>query len=621
VDLAVSAPLGSVGARQPLDRVVVRIAGDSGDGIQVTGGQMTSTSALAGNDVATLPDYPAEIRAPAGTLPGVSGFQLQFSSSEIMTPGDQADVLVAFNPAALKVHLRDLRRGGILLVNEDAFDENGLRKAGYAASPLDDGSLANVALHRVAISRLTREALAGTGLGAKDAERCKNFFALGMLYWLYGRPVDPTVRWIRDKYAKRPELAEANEKVLRAGYNFGNTVRLFQSVYEVPPARLAPGTYRNLDGNEAIALALAAIAQRSGLKVVLGSYPITPASTVLHACSRLRAYGVTAYQAEDEIASIGAALGAAFAGALGVTTTSGPGLALKGETLGLATMVELPLLVFDIQRAGPSTGMPTKTEQSDLLMALFGRHGEAPLPVLAPATPSDCFWITIEAARIAIRYRTPVIVLSEGYLASGSEPFRVPRPDEIPVLDPGYLTDPAGYAGAYARDPETLARPWIPAGTPGLQHRVGGLEKDDLGQVSYDAGNHQRMVALRAGKIAGIAADLPPARLEEGTAGDDLLVVGWGSTCGAITQAVREERALGRRVASLHLRHLNPLPRGLGELLAAFPRVLVPELNTGQLLWLLSARFHVDAVGFHKVQGAPFRVGELRARIAEMLGA
>jgi 2-oxoglutarate ferredoxin oxidoreductase subunit alpha len=621
VELAVSAPLGPAGERQPLDRVVVRIAGDSGDGIQVTGGQMTSTSALAGNDVATLPDYPAEIRAPAGTLPGVSGFQLQFSSSEIMTPGDQADVLVAFNPAALKVHLKDLRRGGILLVNEDAFDENGLRKAGYAASPLDDGSLANVALHRVAISRLTREALAGTGLGAKDAERCKNFFALGMLYWLYGRPVDPTVRWILGKYAKRPELAEANEKVLRAGYNFGNTVRLFQSVYEVPPARLAPGTYRNLDGNEAIALALAAIAQRSGLKVVLGSYPITPASTILHACSRLRAYGVTAYQAEDEIASIGAALGAAFAGALGVTTTSGPGLALKGETLGLATMVELPLLVFDIQRAGPSTGMPTKTEQSDLLMALFGRHGEAPLPVLAPATPSDCFWITLEAARIAIRYRTPVIVLSEGYLASGSEPFRVPSPDEIPVIDPGYLTDPARYEGAYARDPATLARPWIPAGTPGLQHRVGGLEKDGLGQVSYDAGNHQRMVALRAGKVAGIAADLPPARLEEGAAGDELLVVGWGSTWGAITQAVREERALGRRVASLHLRHLNPLPRGLGELLAAFPRVLVPELNTGQLLWLLSARFHLDAVGFHKVQGAPFRVGELRARIAEMLGA
>ena len=624
MDLAVSAPASDArppGGRQPLDRVVVRIAGDSGDGIQVTGGQLTATSALAGNDVATLPDFPAEIRAPAGTLPGVSGFQLQFSASEIMTPGDQADVLVAFNPAALKVHLKDLKRGGIVIVNEDAFDESGLRKAGYAASPLDDGTLANVTLHRVAISRLTREALAETGLGAKDAERCKNFFALGVLYWLYGRPIDPTARWIRDKYAKRPELAEANETVLRAGYNYGNTVRIFQSVYEVPPARLEPGLYRNLDGNEAIALALAAIAQRSGMSVVLGSYPITPASTVLHACSRLKPYRVIAYQAEDEIASIGAALGAAFAGALGVTTTSGPGLALKGEMLGLATMVELPLVVFDIQRAGPSTGMPTKTEQSDLLMAMFGRHGEAPLPVLAPATPSDCFWITIEAARIAIRYRTPVIVLSEGYLASGSEPFRVPRPEEIPAFDPGFLTDPARFAGTYARDPSTLARPWIPAGTPGLQHRIGGLEKDDLGQVSYDAQNHQRMVALRAGKVLGIASDIPPARLEEGALGDDLLVVGWGSTYGAITQAVREERAAGRRVASLHLRHLNPLPRGLGELLAAFPRVLVPELNTGQLLWMLSARFHLDAVGFHKVQGAPFRVGELRDRFAELLGA
>jgi 2-oxoglutarate ferredoxin oxidoreductase subunit alpha len=624
VELAVSAPTDGArppDERQPLDRVVVRIAGDSGDGIQVTGGQLTATSALAGNDIATLPDFPAEIRAPAGTLPGVSGFQLQFSASEIMTPGDQADVLVAFNPAALKVHLRDLKRGGIVIVNEDAFDENGLRKAGYAANPLDDGTLASATLHRVAISRLTREALTGTGLGAKDAERCKNFFALGMLYWLYGRPIEPTARWIRDKYTQRPELAGANEKVLRAGFNYGNTVRIFQSVYHVPPARLEPGLYRNLDGNEAIALALAGIAQRSGMTVVLGSYPITPASTVLHACSRLKSYGVIAYQAEDEIASIGAALGAAFAGALGVTTTSGPGLALKGETLGLATMVELPLVVFDIQRAGPSTGMPTKTEQSDLLMALFGRHGEAPLPVLAPATPGDCFWITIEAARIAVRYRTPVIVLSEGYLASGSEPFRVPRPEEIPALDPGFLTEKDRYAGAYARDPSTLARPWIPAGTPGLQHRVGGLEKDDLGQVSYDAQNHQRMVALRAGKVAGIAADIPPARLEEGAVGDDLLVVGWGSTYGAITQAVREERAAGRRVASLHLRHLNPLPRGLGELLAAFPRVLVPELNTGQLLWLLSARFHLDAVGFHKVQGAPFRVGELRVRIAELLGA
>jgi len=613
--------LGQVRARQPVERVVVRLAGDSGDGIQVTGSQLTSTSALAGNDVATLPDFPAEIRAPAGTLPGVSGFQLHFASSAVLTPGDQADVLVAFNPAALRVHLRELKRGGIVIVNEDAFDENGLRKAGLTSDPLADGTLANYTVHRVAVSRLTRAALEQTALSARDAERCKNFFALGMLYWLYGRSLDPTLRWIAARFASRPELVTANQSVLRAGYNYADTVRIFQSVYEVPPARLEPGTYRNLDGNEAIALALASIAQRSGLRVFLGSYPITPASTVLHASSRLKAYGVTAYQAEDEIASVGAALGASFAGALGVTTTSGPGMALKGEMIGLASMVELPLLVIDIQRAGPSTGMPTKTEQSDLLMALFGRHGESPLPVLASSTPSDCFWATIEAARIAVKYRTPVILLSEGYLASGAEPFRVPRVEEIPALDPGWLTEAAGFEGAYARDPSTLARPWIPAGAPGLQHRIGGLEKDDLGQISYDPLNHQRMVALREAKVAGIAADIPPVRLEEGEAGDELLVIGWGGTRGAIRQAVREERAQGRKVASLHLRYLNPLPSGLGTMLASFPRVLVPELNSGQLRWLLSARFHLDTVGFSKVQGTPFRVEELRSRIREMLGA
>lgn len=607
-------------SRQTLERVVVRLAGDSGDGIQVTGSQLTSTSALAGNDVATLPDYPAEIRAPAGTLPGVSGFQLHFASSAILTPGDQADVLVAFNPAALKVHLRELKRGGIVIVNEDAFEETGLRKAGLATSPLEDGTLANYAVQRVGISRLTRAALEGTGLSARDAERCKNFFALGMLYWLYGRPLDPTLRWIATRFASRPELAAANERVLRAGYNYADTVRVFQSVYEVPPAKLEPGTYRNLDGNEAVALALASLASRSGITVFLGSYPITPASTVLHACSRLKAYGLVAYQAEDEIASIGAALGASFAGALGVTATSGPGMALKGEMIGLASMVELPLLVIDIQRAGPSTGMPTKTEQSDLLMALFGRHGESPLPVFAASSPSDCFWMTIEAARVAVKYRTPVILLSEGYLASGAEPFRVPRPEEIPAIDPEWLTDAAAATGTYTRDPRTLARPWIPAGVPGLQHRIGGLEKDDLGRISYDPLNHQRMVALRAAKVAGIAADLGEARLDEGELGDDLLVVGWGGTRGAIRQAVREERARSRKVASLHLRHLQPLPRGLGELLAAFPRLLVPELNTGQLRWLLSARFQRDAIGMSKVQGTPFRVVELRGRIAEMLG-
>ncbi|MBP7149455.1 MAG: 2-oxoacid:acceptor oxidoreductase subunit alpha [Acidobacteria bacterium] len=606
--------------RRAISEVVVRLAGDSGDGIQLTGSQFTSTSALAGNDVATLPDYPAEIRAPAGTLPGVSGFQLQFSSHAILTPGDRPDALVAFNPAALKVNLRDLKRGGLIIANRDAFDEMNLKKAGYPVSPLDDGSLQNYIVHAVDMTRLTREALKGSGLATRDVDRCKNFFALGMLYWLYGRSLDPTVRWIEAKFRQKPELAAANEKVLRAGYNYANTVRIFQTVYEVPPARLAPGLYRNLDGNEAIALALAAIARRSGLQVFLGSYPITPASTVLHACSRLKAFGVTAYQAEDEIAGIGSALGASFAGALGVTSTSGPGLALKAEIAGLAVMVELPLLIIDVQRGGPSTGLPTKTEQADLLMALYGRHGEAPLPVLAAASPADCFWATIEAARIAIKYMTPVILLSEGYLANGSEPFRIPGPDEIPPVPVEHMRNPQRFEGTYVRDEATLARPWIPLGVAGLEHRVGGLEKDDLGRVSYDALNHQRMVGLRAAKVAGIADDIPPASLEEGERGDDLLVVGWGATYGAITQAVREERAHGRKVASLHLRYLNPLPRGLGDLLASFPRVLVPELNMGQLLWLLQARYRVDAIGYSKVQGLPFQVDEIRQRIGEILG-
>ncbi|UCF69316.1 MAG: 2-oxoacid:acceptor oxidoreductase subunit alpha [Acidobacteriota bacterium] len=606
--------------RERLDEVTIRLAGDSGDGIQVTGGQLTSTSALAGNDVATLPDYPAEIRAPAGTLPGVSGFQLQFSSHDIMTPGDASDVLVAFNPAALRTNLSDLKPGGILIVNKDTFVDTNLKKAGYAHNPLEDDSLSGCRVFPVSMTALTREALKDSGLSVREIDRCKNFFALGMVYWLYQRSLQPTIGWLEAKFKHRPELAAANEAVLRAGYNYANTIRAFQTSYEVPPARLAPGTYRNIDGNEAIALALATVAHKSGLRVVLGSYPITPASTILHMASRLHAHDVLAYQAEDEIASIGAAVGASFAGGLGVTSTSGPGMVLKTEILGLAGMVELPLIVIDVQRAGPSTGLPTKTEQADLLMALCGRHAELPLPVLAAATPGDCFWMTIEAARLAIRYRTPVILLSEGYLASGAEPWRVPEPDEIPAIEPGFLTDPGEHRGSYARDPRTLARPWIKPGTPGLQHRVGGLEKDEHGDVSYDPFNHERMVRLRAAKVSGMVEAIPPAVLEAGEPTDELLVVGWGGTYGAITQAVREARAEGLAVASLHLRYLHPLPRGLHDLLRRFARVLVAELNTGQLRRWLQSEFAIELEGLNKVQGLPFRVGEIRERIAAILG-
>jgi len=607
--------------RERLDEVTIRLAGDSGDGIQVTGNQLTSTSAIAGNDVVTFPDYPAEIRAPAGTLPGVSGFQLQFASHDVLTPGDRPDVLVALNPAALRVNLPDLTPGGILIVNEDAFIEANLKKAGYERNPLDDDdALSGYRVYKIPLTKLTREALKGSGLTMRQIDRCKNFFALGVLYWLYHRPLEPTIRWLQAKFARRPELARANETVLKAGYHYADTIRVFQSTYEVPPARLAPGRYRNLDGNEAIALALATIAQKSGLRVVLGSYPITPASTILHRASRLARFGVLTFQAEDEMAAIGAAVGASFAGGFGVSTTSGPGMGLKTEILGLAGIVELPLLVVDVQRAGPSTGMPTKTEQADLSLAMYGRHGELPLPVLAARTPGDCYWTVLEAARIAIRHRTPVIVLSEGYLASGAEPWRVPDPDEIDPITPDFLEDPARFDGAYARDPETLARPWIRPGTPGLEHRVGGLEKDLRGDVSYDPDNHERMVRLRAAKVEAIAEGLPPAALEQGEVGDDLLVVGWGGTYGAITRAVQLAREQGRKVASLHLRHLNPLPRGFEELLRSFPRVLVPELNCGQLQRLLAARFLVPIEGLHKVQGQPFRVEEIRQRIESMLG-
>lgn len=607
-------------SRQTLERAIVRLAGDSGDGIQLTGSRLTETSALAGNDVATLPDYPAEIRAPAGTLPGVSGFQLQFASKTILTPGDEADVLVAFNPAALKVNLSGLKQGGILIVNSDAFTPASLRKAGYEESPLEGHELEGYRVYPVAITKMTRDALAGSDLTMKAKDRCKNFLALGLLFWLFSRSLEPTIHWLRERFRARPELAGANEKVLRAGYNYADTARIFQTVYDVAKADLPPGTYRNLDGNEAIALALAAVAHKSGLQVFLGSYPITPASSVLHRAGRLKAHGVATFQAEDEIAAVGSALGASFAGALGVTSTSGPGLALKGEMLGLAVMTELPMVIIDVQRGGPSTGLPTKTEQADLNIALFGRHGECPMPVLAAAAPDDCFHMVFEAARLALRFMTPVLLLSDGYIANGAEPFRVPSVEELPEIPVAFHTDADSYRGAYVRDPETLARAWVRPGTPGLEHRIGGLEKDDAGGVSYDPLNHERMIRLRAEKVEAVAAEIPPAGFEEGGMDDDFLVVGWGSTWGAITQAVRELRQEGRKVACLQLRYLNPLPRGLGEILDAFAgRILLPELNRGQLQARLQARFLLPIEGFHKVQGRPFRVGEIRRRILESM--
>ena len=611
---------GGTTPRQRVEAAIIRLAGDSGDGIQLTGSRMSETSALAGNDVATLPDYPAEIRAPAGTLPGVSGFQLQFASKSVLTPGDQADALVAFNPAALRVNLSGLKQGGILIVNSDAFDANNLRKAGYDHSPLEGHELEGFRVYPVGITSITRQALEQTDLSLRAKDRCKNFFALGMLYWLYSRPLEPTLEWLRRKFASQPELAEANEKVLRAGYNYAETARIFQTVYEVAHAPLPAGLYRSLDGNEAIALALAAVAHQSGLQVFLGSYPITPASTVLHRAGRLKAHGVATFQAEDEIAAVGAALGASFAGALGVTSTSGPGLALKGEMLGLAVMMELPLLVICVQRGGPSTGLPTKTEQADLDIALHGRHGECPMPVLAAASPGDCFHMVFEAARLAIRHMTPVILLSDGYIANGAEPFRVPAPEDLPPIPVHFHTDPETFRGAYVRDAATGARPWVRPGTPGLEHRVGGLEKDAQGAVSYDPENHEQMVRARAAKIEGIESDIPPASLEEGEAEDDLLIVGWGSTWGAITQATRELRQQGLKVSSLHLRYLQPLPGGLGEILEQHSgRILLPELNRGQLREVLSARYGVAIEGLQKVQGQPFRVSEIKARARKML--
>jgi 2-oxoglutarate ferredoxin oxidoreductase subunit alpha len=604
-----------------LEDVVIRFAGDSGDGMQLTGTQFTNTSALHGNDLATFPDFPAEIRAPAGTLPGVSAFQVRIADYDIHTPGDAPDVLVAMNPAALKVNLRDLKPGGALIVNTDEFHDRNLKKAGYAANPLADGSLDGYHLFKVELGTLTRRTLADSKLDARSQERCKNFFALGMCYWMFNRPLEPTVRWLEKRFKSKPELADANIRVLKAGWNFCDITELFHTRYEVEPAKLQPGTYRNIIGNSALALGLIAASRRSGLRLFQGAYPITPASDVLHELSMYKSFGVTTFQAEDEIAAMCATIGAAYAGALGVTTTSGPGMALKMEAINLAVMVELPMVIVNIQRGGPSTGLPTKTEQADLLQAMFGRNSDAPLPVLAAATPADCFDTVVEAARLALRHMVPVIMLSDGYLANGSEPWRLPRLEDLPDLRPTFHTEPEGFH-PYRRDPQTLARPWAIPGTPGLEHRVGGLEKEDVtGNVSYDPLNHEVMTRLRAEKVERIADEIPEVVVHGDPEGGELLVLGWGSTAGAITGAVNVARREGLPVSRAHLRHLNPFPRNLGEVLRRFDKVLLPEMNMGQLALLLRARYLKDVTSYAKVQGKPFYRHELLAKIRELLGA
>jgi 2-oxoglutarate ferredoxin oxidoreductase subunit alpha len=610
-------------AHRQLDRVVIRFAGDSGDGMQLAGDRFTTSSALLGNDLATFPDFPAEIRAPAGTLAGVSAFQVHISDHDILTPGDAPNVLVAMNPAALRANVATLPPGAIVIVNVDAFDERAIAKAGYAANPLSDGSLSAYTVYEVPMTSITTEVSKDAGVKPRDAERSKNFFALGLISWLYTRPIEPTIAWIEARYHDKPLVKEANLRAFKAGYHFGETTELFESSYEVRPAALEPGEYTNVTGNTALAWGLIAASVRSGLPLFLGTYPITPASDILHELSKQKHFGVRTFQAEDEIAGVGAALGAAFGGALGVTTTSGPGLDLKSETIGLAVSLELPLVVVDIQRGGPSTGLPTKAEQADLLHAIYGRHGEAPLPVVAAMTPSHCFDAALEAARIAVRYRTPVILLSDGYLANGAEPWRLPDVDGLATIDPDFATEPNhvdedGNASfwPYLRDEETLARPWAPPGVAGLEHRIGGLEKaDGTGNVSYDGANHERMTRLRAARIAGIARDLPPVEVDDPDGDAEVLVVGWGSTYGAIAAGVRRVRARGHSVAHAHLVHLNPFPANLGEVLARYRAVLVPEVNLGQLSRLLRAEYLVDAVSFTQVQGIPFRAAALEAAI------
>jgi 2-oxoglutarate ferredoxin oxidoreductase subunit alpha len=605
--------------RRILDRAVVRFAGDSGDGMQLTGEQFTTEAAWAGNDIATLPNFPAEIRAPAGTLFGVSSFQLQFGSRRVYTPGDRLDCLVAMNPAALKVHLPDLKEGGLLILNTSAFEKKNLDRAGYATNPLDDSALGErYRLHKIDITRLTVDALAGLPLNAREKDRCKNFFALGLVSWIYTRPIEPTLDWIKKRFTKSADVAEANTRALKAGYHFGETAEIFAECYGVEPAEMPPGVYRSMTGNRALAWGILAAAQRTALPVVYGAYPITPASDILHELSQHKRFHVRTFQAEDEIAAVGAVIGAAFGGAIGICGTSGPGLALKSEGIALAVMAELPIVVFDIQRGGPSTGLPTKTEQGDLLQALYGRNSECPVVVLAPATPGDCFFIAYEAIRIAVRYMVPVIVLSDGYLANGAEPWLIPDPTKLPDIDVRFRTDPEGFH-PYAREEATLARPWVRPGTPGLEHRIGGLEKQHItGNVSYDPDNHDLMVRLRAEKVRRVAQEIPPTTIN-GPAAGDLLVVGWGGTYGTVTAAVEDAQASGLVVASLHLRHLNPLPPDLGQILHQYRRVLVPEINSGQLVRVLRAEYLVDAVGFNRVRGVPLTTQDVLEAIHQMV--
>jgi 2-oxoglutarate ferredoxin oxidoreductase subunit alpha len=602
---------------ETLDAVAIRFAGDSGDGMQLTGTQFTNTSAIVGNDLSTLPDFPAEIRAPAGSLGGVSGYQINFSNRDIHTPGDSVHALMAMNPAALKTNIADLNYGGILVVNSDAFSETNLKKAGYDSNPLEDGSLKNYQLHSLPISQLNAEAVKGTGLSTKAAERCKNFFCLGLVYWLYSRPLDTSLDWIEKKFGKSPAVAEANTAALKAGYYYGETAEIFPVTYRVEKATIEPGRYRKITGNEALALGMITAATLAGKQLVYCTYPITPASDILHELSRRKNFNVKTLQAEDEIAAVCMAIGASFAGEFGVTGTSGPGVALKAEAIGLAVITELPLVIVNVQRGGPSTGLPTKTEQSDLLQAVWGRNGECPLPVLAASTPSDCFDMAIEAFRIAVQYMTPVMLLSDGYLANGAEPWLIPAVSSLPKIEVKHATDPQTYK-PYSRN-DRLSRPWAIPGTPDLQHRIGGLEKSNItGNVNYEAENHELMVELRAAKVAGIAKDLPLLEVHGDESGE-LLVLGWGSTAGAIVSAVDNCRDRGLEVSCAHLKYINPFPKNLGEVLSRFKKVLIPEMNRGQLSIKIRAEFLVPTITFSKVQGKPFRIDELEEKFKEVL--
>jgi 2-oxoglutarate/2-oxoacid ferredoxin oxidoreductase subunit alpha len=602
-----------------LDRVVIRFAGDSGDGMQLTGTEFAKAAAEAGNDISTFPDFPAEIRAPAGSLFGVSGFQLHFSSSEIYTPGDAPDVLVVMNPAALKTNLKDLVDNGTLIINTGAFVEANLKKAGYASNPLEDGSLAKYKVHAVDIAHLTNAALDGTELSTKEKGRAKNFFALGLVFWMYGREPESEIRRIYQQFAKKPGFGEANVKVFKAGYHYGETAEVFQTVYKVPPAVFQPGMYRNITGNEAIALGLVVGAELSGKKLFYAGYPITPASTILHTLAKYKNFGTVTFQAEDEIAAMGAALGAAYGGSVAVTASSGPGVALKGEAIGLGVMTELPVVIVNVQRGGPSTGLPTKTEQSDLLQAICGRNGEAPVPVIAAKSPGDTFYCAVEAVKIATRYMVPVILLSDGYIANGSEPWPLPNLAALPRFDVAHRTDPKNYF-VYERDPKTLARAWVIPGTPGLEHRIGGIEKDALtGNISYAPDNHEKQTKVRAEKIARVAQDIGTLDLS-GPESGDVLVIGWGGTFGSLRQAQQQMHAQGKAVAHAHLRWLSPLEPGLAKIIKNFKRVIVAELNMGQLRLLLRAQFLIDAIGLNKIQGQPFKVREVITAIENALG-